>query len=243
MNAKVPEISANIELLRERIERAASRCGRRAEEITLVAASKTVSAERIRAAYEAGIRHFGENRVQERESKSAQLADLGITWHLIGSLQSNKAARAVRLFSSVDSLDRIAMAERLERAVAGDDASAQGVAGKRLRVLIEVKLDPEPAKSGVSEADLPPLVEAALRQPHLDVHGLMGVPPFLDDLESVRPYFRHLRELRDAFRARLGSDALPVLSMGMSHDFEMAIEEGATEVRIGTDLFGERRKP
>lgn len=239
MSASFLGIPAEVELLRERIVRAALCSGRQGGEITLVAASKTVSPDKIRAAYEAGVHHFGENRVQERESKLPDLNGLDIYWHLIGSLQTNKAARATRLFASVDSLDRIALAERLNRLLI--DAAASGSPdSRRLRVLIEVKLDPEPAKSGASEADLPALAEAVVRLPHLHLQGLMGVPPFFEDAERVRPFFCRLRELRDALRARLGSP-LPVLSMGMSHDFEVAVAEGATEVRIGTALFGERQ--
>ncbi len=237
------------------MERAASRAGRRAEDITLIAASKMQPAGRIRELYEAGVRHFGENRVQERESKQASLADLDATWHLIGHLQSNKVARASRLFHTIDSVDRIALAERLDRtkrelntesaesteSTEKSENSRGVVRGGRIRVLIEVRLDPAAAKSGVSDGELPSLVEAVLRLPHLELRGLMGVPPYFEDAEKARPYFRRLRELRDALRAPLGGELLPVLSMGMSHDFEVAIEEGATEIRVGTALFGERK--
>ena len=240
----------NLERVRERIERAALRSGRRAEEITLVAVSKTHPAEKIRELYEAGVRHFGENRVQEWESKHAHLTDLAVTWHMIGHLQSNKAARAVRLFSCVDSLDSGALAERLDRAKSELDAAGEGenkhlrAPGKesdpRFSVLIECKLDPGPTKTGVNEAQLPHLAEALLRLPHLQLRGLMGVPPYFDEAEQARPYFRRLRDLRESLRERLGRELFPVLSMGMSHDFEVAIEEGATEIRVGTALFGER---
>ncbi len=235
------------------MERAAARGGRRSEDITLTGASKVHPAARIRELYEAGVRHFGENRVQEWESKRASLADLDATWHLIGHLQSNKVARAVRLFHTIDSVDSIALAERLERAKkafntegtegAEKSEESEGVApGGRLRVLIEVRLDPTAAKSGVADAELPGLVDTVLRLPHLELRGLMGVPPYFEDVEKVRPYFRRLRELRDSLRVQFGGEILPVLSMGMSHDFEVAIEEGATEIRVGTALFGERRK-
>ena len=235
------------------MERAAARGGRRAEDITLTGASKVHPAARIRELYEAGVRHFGENRVQEWESKRAFLADLDATWHLIGHLQSNKLARAVRLFHTIDSVDSIALAERLERAKkefntegtegAEKSEESEGVApGGRLRVLIEVRLDPTAAKSGVADAELPGLVDTVLRLPHLELRGLMGVPPYFEDVEKVRPYFRRLRELRDSLRVQFGGEILPVLSMGMSHDLEVAIEEGATEIRVGTALFGERRK-
>ncbi len=248
------EVADNLARVRERIELSASRAGRRAEEITLIAVSKTHSARKIQLLYEAGVRHFGENRVQERESKLAHLSGVHATWHMIGHVQKNKAARAAGLFDSIDSVDSVALAEKLDRARADfvmententeknrtSEDSEQLASGNPLRVLIEVKLDPEPAKSGVDGKDLPRLVEAMARMPHLDLRGLMGVPPYFDDPGQARPHFRRLRELRDAARAQMGADILPVLSMGMSNDFEIAIEEGATEVRIGTALFGER---
>ena len=247
------EPAANLSRIREGIERAAARGGRRAEEITLVAVSKMHLPVQIRELYMAGVRHFGENRVQEWESKYTALADLDATWHMIGHLQSNKAVRAVRMFHCIDSVDSVALAERLDRAKkefntevtegAEKRGKEDGVAREgRLPVLIEAKLDPEATKSGVNSAELPRLVEAALRLPHLELRGLMGIPPYFDDAEKARPYFRRLHELRDAIRSQMGRDMLPTLSMGMSHDFEVAIEEGATEVRIGTALFGERRK-
>jgi pyridoxal phosphate enzyme (YggS family) len=243
-------MAENLAHVLERIERAASRAGRRPGDITLIGVSKTHSAAQIREMYGAGVRHFGENRVQEWESKHASLADLDATWHFIGHLQSNKVARALQLFHAIDSVDSIALAERLERAKKGfttegtesTEKSGRSEGVSRLRVLLEVRLDPTAAKSGVSDAELPRLVEAVLRLPYLDLRGLMGVPPYFEDAEKVRPYFRHLRELRDALRVQLGAEILPVLSMGMSHDFEIAIEEGATEIRVGTALFGERKK-
>lgn len=244
-------MTENLARVRERIELAASRSGHRADEITLVAVSKTQSTRKIQELYEAGVRHFGENRVQERESKLAHLAGLDATWHMIGHLQKNKASRAARLFDSIDSVDSLALAEKLDRAIAdfiSEDAEKKKTSAEsklfttanRLRVLIEVKLDPEPAKSGVNAEDVPRLVAAIMRMPHLDFRGLMGVPPYFDNPEETRPYFRRLRELRDAVRAQMKEDMLLVLSMGMSNDFEIAIEEGANEVRIGTALFGER---
>jgi pyridoxal phosphate enzyme (YggS family) len=238
MGAASHQLAANLARIRERMDRAATRAGRRTEKITLVGVSKARPVEDIRAAYEAGVRHFGENRIQEWESKRTSVADLDVTWHLIGHLQSNKVARAARLFHTIDSVDSIALAEKLE-GVRKELVTKQG---ERLPALIEVKLDPEPAKSGVSAAELPRVVEALLRLPHLELRGLMGVPPYFDDPEKTRPYFRSLRELRDAMRAQLGGEVLPVLSMGMSNDFEVAIEEGATEIRVGTALFGERKK-
>lgn len=226
-------IAGNLELIQERISRAAGRAGRRVEDVTIVAVSKTFPFEAIRAAYDAGLRHFGENRVQEWESKQAHLADLDATWHLIGHLQGNKARRAANLFDRVDSVDTLSLAQRLDASFAEDRA------GKTLQVLIEVRLGDEATKSGVEEQDLPALAEGVFAFPHLQLLGLMTIPPFLDDLEQVRPYFSKLRELRDDLVQRIGRP-LPVLSMGMSHDFEIAIEEGATEIRIGTALFGER---
>jgi len=226
-------IAENLREIRERMARAAARAGRRAEEITLIGASKTHPAEAIREAFAAGVRHFGENRVQEWEGKRGAVQDLPATWHLIGHLQSNKVARAARVFDCVDSLDDATLAQRLDRAWAG-------MAGEiKLRVLIEVRVAPEETKSGVAEAGLEALAEKVCALPQLDLAGLMCIPPFLDDADEVRPYFRRLRELRDTLVQRLGR-LLPVLSMGMSHDFEAAIEEGATEVRVGTALFGKR---
>jgi len=253
MSREIDTMAANLAGVRERIERAASRAGRRAEDITLIGVSKTHSAAQIRELYGAGVRHFGENRVQEWESKQASLADLDATWHLIGHLQTNKVRRAARLFHAIDSVDSIALAEWLERArkdfntesTEGTERSggSEGAAlGRRLRVLLEVRLDPATTKSGVSDEELPRLVEAVLRMSHLELRGLMGVPPYFEDAGRARPYFRRLRELRDALRLQLGGEVLPVLSMGMSHDFEIAVEEGATEIRVGTALFGERMK-
>jgi pyridoxal phosphate enzyme (YggS family) len=226
------EIAANIERVRERISRAAKRTGRHADDVTVVAVSKTFPAEAIRAAYDAGLRHFGENRVQEWESKQRLVADLDATWHLIGHLQSNKALRAAYLFRRVDSIDDLALAKRLAAAAAAE--------GKNLPVLIEVHLGDEATKSGVAVADLPALAEGIAPFAHIDLVGLMTIPPFADDPELARPYFRKLRELRDDVTRRVGRK-MPVLSMGMSHDFEVAIEEGATEIRLGTALFGERQ--
>ena len=219
--------------VRQRIEQAAARSQRGADEITLIAVSKMHSAAQIRELYEAGVRHFGENRVQEWESKRANLVDLDATWHMIGHLQSNKAARAAKLFHCVDSVDDFALAQRLDRA-----RVEAGITGKQ-RALIEVRVAPEETKSGVEIAELPALAENVADLPRLELAGLMCIPPLLEQTEKVRPFFRRLRELLEELRPKLGL-ALPVLSMGMSHDFEVAIEEGATEVRVGTALFGTR---
>jgi hypothetical protein len=223
----------NLMRVRERISRAAARAGRRAEEITLIGVSKTHPATAIREAYEAGVRHFGENRVQEWEGKHAGTEGLAAMWHLIGHLQNNKAARATKLFDSVDSVDGLALAQRLDRA--RGEASLSG----KLRVLIEVWVAQEVTKSGIAIERLPELAEKIAELPRLELVGLMCIPPFLEQAELARPYFRRLRVLRENLEKKLGS-ALPVLSMGMSHDFEVAIEEGATEVRVGSALFGMR---
>jgi hypothetical protein len=227
------QIQDNISRVQERIAVAAEKAGRRLEEITLIGVSKTQPAEAIRVAYEAGLRHFGENRVQEWEGKRAALGDLQATWHLVGHLQSNKAARAAGLFHSVDSLDDFASAQRLDR-TRGEQQEA-----RKLRVLLEVRVEEEETKSGVKAEEAAVLAERVLALAHLELAGLMCIPPFLQDPEKVRPYFRRLRELRDSLVRKIGRE-LPALSMGMSHDFEVAIEEGATEVRVGTAIFGSR---
>ena len=226
-------IRENLLRIQERIAAAAARASRRPEDITLMGVSKSHPAIAIQEAYQAGIRHFGENRVQEWEVKRVGTNNLAATWHLIGHLQSNKAAKAAKLFHCVDSVDVLALAQKLDRARA--EANASG----KLRVLLEVRVEREETKSGVEIEALPEMAEEVATLPHLDLAGLMCIPPYLLEAERVRPYFRRLRELRDDLRARLGLP-LAVLSMGMSHDFEAAIEEGATEVRVGTALFGTR---
>jgi len=215
---------------------AAGRAGRRVEDITLLGVSKTHPAEAIREAFAAGVRHFGENRVQEWEGKRGGTEDLAGYWHLIGHLQSNKAARAAKAFDAVDSVDDFALAQRLDR------ARAEISDERKLRVLIEVRVAAEETKSGVEKERLPELAEKLLTLERLDLAGLMCIPPFLENAEKVRPYFAELREMKEQLEGRLGR-TFPVVSMGMSHDFEVAIEEGATEVRIGTALFGVRETP
>ena len=224
-------VSENVDRVRERIARAALRGDRRPEEVVLIAISKTFPAEAIREAYEAGVKAFGENRVQEWEAKQPQLADIQASWHLVGHLQSNKARRAARLFDWIDSVDDIALAAKLDEAA--------GETNEWLAVLIEVQVDPSESKSGISPQDLPVLAEAVVQLPHLQLRGLMAIPPPCDDPRDARPYFRRLRRLRDDLQSHLGRP-LPELSMGMSHDFEIAIEEGSTQVRLGTAIFGER---
>jgi len=229
-------IAKNIVGLQEVIVRAAKTRGRSLSEITLMAVTKTHPPELIREAYAAGLRLFGENRVQEFAGKAAALADLQEAgWHMIGHLQTNKASKAVELFRAVDSVDSLKLAEKL-------DAAAQKL-NKKLPVLIEINVGGEAAKTGVAAYSpaLDELLEAAPRFEALEFSGLMTVPPFTDDPEGARPYFRTLRELRDTIAARrLPGIAMDVLSMGMSHDFEVAIEEGSTCVRVGTAIFGER---
>jgi pyridoxal phosphate enzyme (YggS family) len=226
-------IAGNLARVRERIGRVAERSGRQTNEITIVAVSKTVPVESILAAHEAGLRQFGENRIQEWEAKRPKLTNLDATWHFIGHLQSNKASRAARLFDRVDSVDSILLAQKLN--------TAAEEAKKRLPILLEVRLSDEPAKTGACEVDLPRLAKLSAQLRNLELLGLMTIPPYFEDATQARPYFRKLRELRDHLSGTCGR-ALPVLSMGMSHDFEVAIEEGATEIRIGTDIFGERPK-
>jgi pyridoxal phosphate enzyme (YggS family) len=231
-------IAGNIAAVREKIAGAVRRAGRRPEEIALMAVSKTHPPERIREAFMAGLRQFGENRVQEFAGKAAVVADLReAEWHMIGHLQSNKSTKAVELFGAVDSVDSLKLAEKL-------DASARSI-GRKIGVLIEVNVGGEAAKTGVApdSRELDELLLAAPRFEALSFRGLMTVPPFAEDPEGARPYFRRLRELRDAIRRRkLAAVGMDVLSMGMSHDFEVAIEEGSSCVRVGTAIFGERTR-
>jgi pyridoxal phosphate enzyme (YggS family) len=232
-------IAENIATVRERIAKSARSAGRRHEDIALMAVTKTHSPELIRGAYAGGLRLFGENRVQEFAGKADALADLAeAEWHMIGHLQTNKAARAAELFDAVDSVDSVKLAEKL-------DTAARAL-GKKVSVLIEINVGGEAAKSGVAP-DSVELEELLLGAPHLEgleFRGLMTVPPFTADPEDARPYFRKLRELRDTIAARkLPAIRVDVLSMGMSHDFEIAIEEGSTCVRVGTAIFGGRTAP
>jgi len=228
-------IAERVAAVRERIARAADRARRSPGDVRLVAVSKTQPVEAVREAFAAGVRDFGENRVQEAEPKIAASADLsaaGARWHLVGHLQSNKARRAAGLFELVQSIDSLDLAQRMARV--GEET------GRPVRGLVEVDLAGESSKFGLPEAELVAALGVLRGQVGLRLEGLMVLPPLHDDLEAVRPYFRRLRELRD--RA-LGEGLLAAgeLSMGMSHDFEAAIEEGATLVRVGTAIFGERR--
>lgn len=220
------DIAAAIAEVRGRIEAAAQRSGRDPREITLVAVSKTYPAETIREAMAAGLNVFGENRVQEAEAKIGEIGR-DVCWHLIGHLQSNKARKAVQLIDVIHSLDSVELAERLERICLEEGRN-------RLDVLVQVDLAGEAAKSGVTEADLSLLTKYLATCKCLLLKGFMLMPPFFEDAEDTRPYFRRLCEIRD--------EMLPggELSMGMSHDLEVAIEEGATMVRVGTSIFGRR---
>ncbi len=232
-------ISENLAAIFERINQAARRAGRLPEEIVLMAVSKTQPAERIREAYAAGQRLFGENRVQEFTGKADALQDLkDAEWHMIGHLQTNKAAKTAELFKAVDSLDSVKLAEKL-------DAAARA-RGTKLDVLIEINIGGEAAKNGVApnSSELEELLNAAPRFEALAFRGLMTVPPITDNPAGSRVYFRRLRELRETIATRhLPAVVMDELSMGMSHDFEVAIEEGSTCIRIGTAIFGERLKP
>jgi pyridoxal phosphate enzyme (YggS family) len=234
----VSSVVKNLAEVRERIATAARHAGRRPEEIALMAVCKTFPPALIREAYKAGQRIFGENRVQEFAEKSAAVHDLkGAEWHMIGHLQTNKASKAAELFTAVDSVDSLRLAEKLD--------SAAEKANKHLPVLIEINVGGEAAKSGVApdSTELEQLLLATPRLEALQFRGLMTIPPFTEDPQHARPYFRRLRELRDKIAARgLPGMTLDVLSMGMSHDFEVAIGEGSTCVRVGTAIFGERAK-
>ena len=226
-------IAENLHAIRCRINDAASRAGRDGEAVRLVAVSKRVPLERLREAVAAGQILFGENYLQEAELKIKALGP-GIEWHCIGHLQSNKAKLAAGLFDAVDTVDRFKLAAALDRQLAET--------GKLLPVLLQVNIGCEVQKSGVLPEEAEELLRRINALPHLDVRGLMTIPPFFEDAEEVRPYFRRLRQMADAFldKGLLGRRGPLEVSMGMSGDFEVAVEEGATLVRVGTALFGER---
>lgn len=231
----VTGLTQRLKEVRNRIENCARSCGRSPDEITLVAVSKTHPAEIIREAIAAGVADLGENRVQEADAKIPEVGRESARWHLIGHLQSNKARRAVELFDVIHSLDSAALAQRLDRVCVELDR-------KDLPVLIQVDLGLEETKSGAAENDLPEILESIGKSERLRLTGLMTVPPFFDDAEMVRPFFRRLRELRDELQTRgVFAGERGELSMGMTHDFEIAIEEGATMVRVGTAIFGQRK--
>jgi len=229
----VSHIASNLAAVRERIAAAAAHAGRHPADIQLIAVSKTFPAEAVRDAYDAGQRLFGENKVQEALQKQEQTADLEIRWHLIGHLQSNKARRVGPAFAAVHSIDSVDLLRRVDEAAA--------TAGARPEVFIQVDLAGETTKFGAPPSDVPAIASAAASCRALTLTGLMLLPPWSDDPEASRPYFRRLRDFRDQL-IRDGVDATRVkhLSMGMSHDFEVAIQEGATHVRVGTAIFGKR---
>lgn len=232
------DIADHINQVRERIARAARRPGRNPDEITLMAVSKTHPVERMVEGYQAGIRIFGESRVQEFAGKAAALRLLkDARWILIGHLQSNKANKAAELFHGIHSIDSLRLLERL-------NAAREKLQASPLEILIEVNVGGESAKSGTSAefAAIEELLDAAPGLPHVRIRGLMTIPPHTEDPEGARPYFRKLRSLRDDIaRRNFHAVSMEELSMGMSHDFEVAIEEGSTCVRIGTAIFGERK--
>lgn len=215
--------------VKREIKHAAEKAKRNADEVKLVAVSKTHSAKKILEAIDAGQTVFGENKVQEAEQKIAEIGRETAEWHLIGHLQSNKARKAVRLFDVIHSVDSIELAERLERICEEENRA-------KLSVFVQVDLARESTKNGIEEKYLPALAEYLKSCKYLKFDGLMIIPPFFEDVEKVRPFFRKLRELRDKICPH------GELSMGMSHDFKTAIEEGATIIRVGTAIFGERYK-
>jgi pyridoxal phosphate enzyme (YggS family) len=220
----VAALKTNLDEVEERIARALARCGRKREEVCLMAVTKVFPASAIVDAYALGLRDFGENYVQEFEGKYLEVQHLeGARFHLIGHLQSNKSRRAAEIFHVIQTVDSTRLARRLNEA------------GRMLDVLIEVKLSPEQTKAGAAPEELPALIEAIRACPMLRLQGLMTMPPWNEDPEVARPYFRRLKQLADAH-------GLSMLSMGMSHDFEAAIEEGSTLIRVGTALFGRRMK-
>lgn len=226
-------VAANLAAIRARIATAAVRAGRSPDAVRLVAVSKTFDADHVRAAHAAGQRDFGENKVQEALAKREATRDLELSWHLLGHLQSNKTRKTAGAFGWIHSIDRIDLLQRLDQIAAEADAP--------VRVLVQVDLAAEPTKFGIAVDDLRPLMDAAVACQAARVSGLMLLPPWAEDPEQARPWFRRLRELRETLRADgYPADMLHELSMGMSHDFEVAVEEGATIVRVGTAIFGAR---
>ncbi len=229
-----PALRARLADVRARIARAAGRAGRDPASVRLIAVSKTFSAEHVRAAAEAGQSDFGENKVQEALLKMDATADLSVRWHLIGHLQSNKAKKAAR-FDSVHSIDGPALIEKLDEAAAA--------AGRRIDVLVQVDVAGEATKHGAAESELTAIFDAARAARACRCVGLMIIPPAVEDPEAARPWFRALRDARERLLARgVAASMLQELSMGMSHDFEVAVEEGSTLVRVGTAIFGGRHR-
>ena len=228
-------IQDNLARVEAAIAQAARRAGRRPEAVRLIAVSKTFEAATVQQAVDAGARDLGENRVQEAAGKVGVVSGDGLRWHLIGHLQSNKARLAVKTFDVIHTIDRVELAERLDR-VCGEEQ-------RRLEVLVQVDIGHEATKTGADESEIPAIIEALDRARFLSLKGLMTLPPLFEDAEQVRPFFRRLREIRDRLnQQRPAERRLTELSMGMSHDFQVAIEEGATMVRVGTAVFGSRTK-
>ena len=228
------DLRGRVDNIRRRIARAASRCSRSTDEITLVAISKTYPSEFLREAIAAGITDLGENRVQEAEPKILEVGRTAVRWHLVGHLQENKARRATNLFDLIHSLDSVSLAQRLDRLCVSEGR-------EQLPVLVQISLAGEETKTGVAPDELSTLLDAVASSQRLRLDGLMTLPPYFEDPEGGRPYFKKLRELRDQLQTegRFG-DRSGALSMGMSNDFEVAIEEGATIIRVGTAIFGQR---
>jgi len=224
-------IETRIQQVQARVAAAADRAGRKADEITLLPATKKQTVDTLRTVLECGLTHFGENRVQEALPKVSALPP-AVTWDFIGGLQSNKARQVVGLFDLIHSVDSVKLATEINKR-----ASQRGMYQK---ILLEINVGGEAGKHGMSPADAATLLTEINALDHIEVHGLMTVPPFREKLEEVRPFFRQLRQLRDELEQQQGF-GLPVLSMGMTHDFEIAIEEGATIVRVGTAIFGARQ--
>lgn len=228
------QLGERLARVRAQIAEAALKCGRLPHEVTLIAISKTHPASLVRTAIELGATDVGENRVQEAEQKINEVGRTATRWHLVGHLQANKARRAVQLFDVIHSLDSLELARRLDR-LCGEEGR------ESLPVLIQVDLGHEETKSGIDEGELKELIQVLKGLERVQFHGLMTLPPFFDDPEEARPFFRRLRELRDELAAHGAfGDGKGELSMGMTHDFRVAIEEGATMVRVGTAIFGER---
>ena len=227
-------IADALKLVHDNIIHSAAKAGRNPDLIKLIAVSKTVDIQSIKEAIRAGVTRLGENRVQEAREKITELrsqsSDLGIEWHLIGSLQRNKAKTAVQLFDLIHSVDSVSLADELNRHA--------GILGKTQRILVQVKLAEEQTKHGADEADIMALLDKIMELDNIALQGLMTIPPFFDDPEEARPYFKRLRDIADTAIKK----GYPVkeLSMGMSNDYQVAIEEGATMIRVGTFIFGER---
>ena len=225
-------LAVNIAEVQAQITAAAHRAGRDAGEITLVAVSKTKPLDMVKIAYNLGVTHFGENRIQEVLAKAAVFSPPNLAWHMIGHLQSNKAGKATGVFACIHSVDSLHLAKLLNRHAEH--------AGIRQPILLQVNISGELSKEGMTKEETIPLARQIVALPHLDVQGLMTIAPLAEDAEEVRPVFRALRQLRDQLRQEIAASAWPHLSMGMTDDFQVAIEEGATIVRVGRAIFGER---